>query len=132
MLYDELGADKPYDTVIIGTGVACTPYLARTFKAPVLPSHVLVSVNSIQELNTLLHYTQKHNGIDTYAVCGYDLSMPDIGVAWIKIRGIPDIYADFIKRHKVKNVILVGTTGVIEETLARKVHLEARSATKDI
>ena len=118
--YDALGEKRVYDTVIIGTGVASTPYLARVTKAPVLPIHFLAAANSGREIAALLKTANADHSISSYAVLGYDFSMKDMAVAWIKLLDIPDIYLDFMKRHQVKNVLLIGTTGIIGETLARR------------
>lgn len=119
--YDQwLGADTTFDTVIISTGVASVPYLSRAMKAPVLPLHYLASVNSVNEVQTILNRAEK-DGLSAYATLGYDGSFPDSGVAWIKLLSMPQAYTDFLNKHRVRNVVMVGSEGVLGETTAKRI-----------
>lgn len=121
-LYNEnLGSHKPVETVIISTGVPVIPYLSAVLDAVVLPLHFLVSVNSIKEVQSILEYSSAM-GSPSYATLGYDASMADVGVAWIKFLKLPDTYLQFIKNHQVKNVIFLGVgENVQSESFCRKV-----------
>jgi len=120
-LYDRLlGVDSEIENVIIAPGIPSIPYISRVLGAPVLPIHFLVSVDSIREVELMLQ-TARVEGLSAYGTVGYDTSLP-MAVAWIKLLDLPGFYADFIERHKVKNVILLGATGVDDgETKARLV-----------
>ncbi len=120
-LYNKnLGANKPVETVIISTGVPVVPYLSAVLDAVVLPLHFLVSVNSIKEVQSILEYSSEM-GIPSYATLGYDASMVDVGVAWIKFLELPDLYLQFIEDHQVKNVIFLGVgENVQSESFCRK------------
>lgn len=107
-LYDKhLGKDTPIENVIIGTGVPAVSYLAATTKAVYLPIQYLVSVNSIKEVEGIINYSREI-GLSVYATLGYDASMSDVGVAWIKLLDLPKEYKEFIERHKVKNIMIAG------------------------
>lgn len=116
---DYLGRDRVYETVIISTGVATVPYLSRVTQAPVLPLHFLTSAGSVREVRAVLDRSAQ-SGTSAYAVLGYDASMPNLGVAWIKLIDLPQAYRDFLKRHQTRRVLIVGTTGTFGETLARR------------
>ncbi len=120
-LYNEnLGKTTPIETVIISTGVPVIPYLSATLNAVVLPLHFLVSVNAIKEIESILNYSTA-NGYPSYATLGYDASMDDVGVAWIKMLDIPKEYKEFISDHQVKNVIIAGIgQDVHSESFCRK------------
>jgi len=121
-LYNEhLGANKPVETVIISTGVPVVPYLSAVLDAVVLPLHFLVSVNSVKEIQSILAYSSAM-GSPSYATLGYDASMADVGVAWIKFLELPNLYLQFIVDHQVKNVIFLGVgENVQSESFCRKV-----------
>lgn len=121
-LYNEqLGENTPVKTVIISTGLPCVPYLSNAMKAPVLPLHFLLSVNTAKEVQSVLDYSQAKN-LSTYATLGYDGSMSGVGVAWIKLLDLPSQYAKFIEDHQVEQVILLGVgQSAIGESYARKV-----------
>lgn len=107
-LYNQhLGDKKKIETVIIATGVPSVPYLSAAMEAPVLPLHFLVSVNSTKEVSSILEYSSQA-GVPCYATLGYDASMDDVGVAWIKLLDLPDEYRKFIIDHKVENIIIAG------------------------
>lgn len=107
-LYNQhLGDKKKFETVIIATGVPAVPYLSAAMEAPVLPLHFLVSVNSTKEVSSILEYSSQVS-VPCYATLGYDASMDDVGVAWIKLLDLPDEYRKFIIDHKVENVIIAG------------------------
>lgn len=117
----ELGANTPVKTLIISTGIVNVPYLANAMKAPVLPLHFLVSVNTAKELRSILDYSLANNH-QAYATLGYDGSMPGVGVAWVKLLDLPAEYQKFIKDHQVENIILMGVGQAgIGESYARKV-----------
>ena len=101
-LYNEyLGKSKKLKTVIIATGVPAVPYLSAAMEAPVLPLHFL----------------------PCYATLGYDASMDDVGVAWIKLLALPDEYRKFIIEHEVENVIIAGIgEDVKSESYCRKLN----------
>lgn len=120
-LYNKhLGELRKLETIIISTGVPTVPYLSAVMKAPVLPLHFLVSVNSTKEVSSILEYSSK-TGLPCYATLGYDASMDDVGVAWIKMLDLPDEYRKFIIDHKVENVIIAGIgESVKSESYCRK------------
>lgn len=120
-LYNEyLGKSKKLKTVIIATGVPAVPYLSAAMEAPVLPLHFLVSVNSTKEVSSILEYSSQA-GVPCYATLGYDASMDDVGVAWIKLLALPDEYRKFIIEHEVENVIIAGIgEDVKSESYCRK------------
>lgn len=121
-LYNEhLGKSKKLKTVIISTGVPTVPYLSAAMEAPVLPLHFLVSVNSTKEVSSILEYSSQA-GEPCYATLGYDASMNDVGVAWIKLLALPDEYRKFIIEHEVENVIIAGIgENVKSESYCRKI-----------
>lgn len=121
-LYNEhLGKSKKLKTVIISTGVPTVPYLSAAMEAPVLPLHFLVSVNSTKEVSSILEYSSQV-GVPCYATLGYDASMNDVGVAWIKLLALPDEYRQFIIEHEVENVIIAGIgENVKSESYCRKI-----------
>lgn len=121
-LYNEhLGKSKKLKTVIISTGVPTVPYLSAAMEAPVLPLHFLVSVNSTKEVSSILEYSSQA-GDPCYATLGYDASMNDVGVAWIKLLALPDEYRKFIIEHEVENVIIAGIgENVKSESYCRKI-----------
>ena len=121
-LYNEhLGKSKKLNTVIISTGVPTVPYLSAAMEAPVLPLHFLVSVNSTKEVSSILEYSSQA-GDPCYATLGYDASMNDVGVAWIKLLALPDEYQKFIIEHEVENVIIAGIgENVKSESYCRKI-----------
>jgi hypothetical protein len=89
-------------------------------KAPVLPLHFLVSANTVKEIQSVLDYSNA-KGYSSYATLGYDASVP-YAVAWVKLLDIPREYIDFLIKHKVRNVILLGATAATGgEATARKV-----------
>ena len=118
--YDRiLGVDTPFDTVIISTGIPSVPYLSATMRAPVLPLHYLVCFDSIEEVQSVLEQASS-DGMSAYATAGQDPSV-EPGVAWIKLLDLPELYAEFLKRHRVSNVLLVGSTATSGgETMARQ------------
>ncbi len=120
-LYNEnLGEHTPIETVIISTGIPVIPYLSATLDAVVLPLHFLASVNSIKEIESILNYSGI-NGYPSYATLGYDASMDDVGVAWVKMLDLPKEYIEFINNHQVKNVIIAGIgQEVYSESFCRK------------
>ena len=108
--YNEtLGEDAIIETVLISSGIPSVPYISYALKAIVLPLHFLVSVNTVKEIQSILK-TANANGIPSYATLGYDPSVP-YAVAWVKLLAIPKAYINFIKDHKVKNVIILGVRG---------------------
>ncbi|TLX75973.1 hypothetical protein E9993_07080 [Labilibacter sediminis] len=103
------GDDTEIETVLISSGFPSIPYISNALKAPVLPLHFLVSVNTAKEIQTILK-TANDKGIASYATLSHDPSVP-YAVSWIKLLELPKIYTDFIKKHKVKNVVILGATG---------------------
>lgn len=124
---DNLGATTPFNTVIIGTGVAHVPYLSNAMKAPFLPLHFLVSVHSVAEIKRILDTADVH-GYSAFSMMGYDPSIDDIGVAWIKLRELPAEYIKFLKDHQVKNVIIMGYQQGVQsgESGARRIWVEGQ------
>ena len=115
-----LGEGAVFETVIISPGIPSIPYISSALKAPVLPLHFLVSVNSIKEVQSIVE-TATDQGLASYATLSHDPSVPH-AVAWVKLLELPPAYLNFIKTHRVKNVIIVGATGTSGgETQARKV-----------
>jgi hypothetical protein len=106
---DALGSTTPFENVIISTGIPSMPNISNTLQAPILPIHFLASSNTVKEIQSIMDYSNQ-NGLKCYATIGYDLSVPT-AVAWIKLLDLPDAYLNFIKQHKVKNVIIIGSIG---------------------
>ena len=106
---DTFGEDAEIETVMISTGFPSIPYISNALKSPVLPLHFLVSVNTVKEIQTILK-TANDKGIASYATLSHDPSVP-YAVSWIKLLELPKAYTDFIKNHKVKNVVILGATG---------------------
>ncbi len=124
----ELGAETPFDTVILSTGVASIPYLSRVMKAPVLPAQFLVSCDTVKEITTILEGARDH-GYQAYSTLGYDGSVAP-AVAWIKLLALPQPYIDFLKQHRVRNLMIAGTTGRgAGEGTARKVEYRKSNST---
>ncbi|MCF7567980.1 hypothetical protein L3X37_06315 [Sabulilitoribacter arenilitoris] len=108
--YNEtFGEDTEIETVLISAGFPSIPYISSALKAPVLPLHFLVSVNTVKEIKTILE-TANDKGIASYATLSHDPSVP-YAVSWIKLLELPKEYKDFIKQHKVKNIVILGATG---------------------
>ena len=105
-----LGSSTHFETVIIAPGLPSVPYLSRVMKAPVLPLHYLVSVNTVKEIISILNYNNEVKNYSTYSTLGYDGSVA-MAVAWIKMLSLPQQYIDFLNQHNVKNVIILGTNG---------------------
>jgi hypothetical protein len=120
-IYDKLlGAERPFDNVVIATGVPSAPYLARALDAPILPVQFLVSADSVQEIASVLD-TAAGSGHAAYSTLSHDPSVEN-AVAWIKLRDLPAPYRDFLRRHRVKNLYLLGSTNTDGgETRARRV-----------
>lgn len=117
----ECGANTKISTVVIGTGLTSVNYLLSSTDAAFLPLHFLVSANSTKEVADILDKAAEH-GNPSFATFGYDASMPGVGVAWIKMFGLPTEYLQFIKDHQVEKIILFGMDEkVAGESLARKV-----------
>jgi hypothetical protein len=106
-----LGENTKFETVILSTGFPAIPNISNVLKAPVLPLHFLVTANNIKEIETILKYSNK-NGYPSYSTLGYDLSVPD-AVAWVKLLDLPKEYVTFLKQHHVKNIVIMGSTGII-------------------
>ncbi len=117
-----LGGDKvKLKTVVLGTGVPSIPYISTTMHAAYLPIHFLASVNSVAEVEAIMDHSNKHV-CASYATLGYDGSMPDPAVAWIKLLDLPEEYRKFIEDHQVEEIILWGVEeNVLGETWAKKV-----------
>ncbi len=117
-----LGGDKvKLKTVVLGTGVPSVPYIATAMHAAYLPVHFLASINSVAEVEAIMDYSNRHV-CASYATLGYDGSMPDPAVAWIKLLDLPEEYRKFIEDHQVEEVILWGVEeNVLGETWAKKV-----------
>lgn len=120
-LYDSLlGQHAPLKSVLISTGVPSAPYVARVLGAPLLPMHFLASVGSIHEVSTMLA-TAGGAGLPSYATVSHDPSVHD-GVAWIKLLELPEPYRDFIRRHRVEHVYILGSSNTEGgETMARRI-----------
>lgn len=118
--YNEtFGENTEIETVIVSTGFPSIPYISNALKAPVLPLHYLVSVNTVKEVKTILS-TANNNELSSYATLSHDPSVP-YAVAWIKLLKLPLAYKNFIKQHNVKNVVIMGATGTSGgETKARQ------------
>ncbi|MEX0312671.1 MAG: hypothetical protein AB3N18_00725 [Allomuricauda sp.] len=115
-----LGEATSLETVIISPGIPSMPYISNSLKAPVLPLHFLVSVNTVKEIRTILQ-TANNKGISSYATLSHDPSVP-FAVSWIKILELPEAYKNFIKQHNVKNVLILGATGTSGgETKAKRI-----------
>lgn len=123
----ELGDQTIFETVVIGPGLEAIPYLSQALKAPVLPIHFLVSSNTVKEVQSILDYSNAH-GYVSYATLGHDYSVP-FAVAWVKLLEMPAEYLQFIKQHRVKNIVFTGYTGSEGENTAKKV---ANGATQSL
>ncbi len=119
--YDEvLGPDAAIETVVIGTGIPSAAYLCRTMKAAFLPIHFLAGINTVKEVQSMVDHANA-TGFKSYAAAGYDPSVAP-AVAWIKLLDLPALYLDFIQRHQVKKVVLLGYNGSADgENRARKI-----------
>lgn len=106
-------ATTPKGNAIIGTGIAHIPYLASAMKAAFLPMHFLVSVHSVQEVKRILERA-KADGYAAFAMLGYDPSIKDIGVAWIKLTKLPPEYLKLLADYKLNNVIITGYNERVE------------------
>ena len=119
-LYNEyLGKSKKLKTVIIATGVPTVPYLSAAMEAPVLPLHFLVSVNSTKEISSILEYSSQA-GVPCYATLGYDASMDDVGVAWIKLLALPDEYRKFIAPLGIPDVNCIPLSALDGDNVVEK------------
>jgi len=115
-----LGQNTTFETVILSTGFPAIPNISNVLKAPVLPLHFLVTTNNIKEIETILNYSN-NNGYPSYSTLGYDHSVPD-AVAWVKLLDLPKEYITFLQQHNVKNIVIMGSTGVTGgETKAKQV-----------
>lgn len=109
--YDDLlGRDAKVDTVVLGTGVSSASYVCHALGAPFLPAHFLLSTHSISATQVVLDAAAAAD-LPAYATLGYDESMPGVAVAWIKLLDLPPQYKDFLVRHGVRDVVLLGQTG---------------------
>ncbi len=119
---DAIGSSTQVKTVIISTGIPGVQYLARNMKAIVLPLHYLVASGTVKEAQTILEHAN-HSGYSVYGTLGHDFSITNTqSVGWIKLLDLPEQYKKFINNHQVKNVILLGHTGINDgETEAQKV-----------
>ncbi len=116
---EEFGRYSNFDTVLIGTGSFGTPYLSRALKAPFLPSHFLVSADTVQEIKNIHDYSISQ-GLSVYSMYGADASVNE-GVAWIELLDLPPAYLSFLRDHNVKNIVFIGAVGDGGESLVRKV-----------
>lgn len=119
--YDDLlGKDAAIDTVILSTGAPSMPYIANALGAPILPLHFLASADSVREIQTILERSAD-SGVRAYSTLAQDPSV-DHAVAWVKLLGVPPEYKAFLLRHRVKNVVLIGSTNTSDggETAARR------------
>lgn len=124
---DVIGATSKVKTVIIGTGVPSVSYLSMSMSAVYLPIHFLASSNTVSEIRSMLNYSNDA-GYKAYATFGYDGSIPDVGVAWIKLLDLPEEYKAFIKNHDVEEVIIYGVGEKAGgETYARKLIIDNSS-----
>ncbi len=120
------GATTKFDTVIISTGNTAVPYLSHLTEAPVLPVQFLASIDTIKELQEILEHANS-NGLPSFGTAGYARSVPMIGVAWVKMLGLPQAYIDFIEDHQVENIIIMARMGTTGESTAKKVLFEGVS-----
>lgn len=104
---NNLGPTTEFNTVIVGTGVAHMPYMTSAMNAPFLPLQFLVSIHSVTEVQRILDRA-KGDGYSAFSMMGYDPSVDDIGVAWIRLKELPPQYLKFLRDHKVKNLIIMG------------------------
>ncbi len=123
---DFFGADTRFETVVVGTGIPSTQYLARALNAPVLPIHFLVGAHTTKEVQTILDESLA-SGMEAYATIGHDYSLSESqAVAWIKLLSLPRAYAQFLLDHKVERVIFIGAMGKGGESGARQLGNDAR------
>ncbi len=105
--YDTYVPNQTFETVIIAPGVANVPYLSLALRAPVLPLHFLVTTKRISDVKGIVDQANE-SGYSAFATAGYDPSMPQLGVSWIKLLELPQQYLDFLSRRGVQNVVIVG------------------------
>jgi hypothetical protein len=105
---DVIGRRTEIDTVIVG--IFSDGHIPRALGAVWLPAHFLVTTTTLQEIASLLDQSTADDYPAT-ATSGPDGSVPGYVASWINFMNMPAEYAEFIKRHKVKNVVLVGGDG---------------------
>lgn len=103
-----LGGRAEIDTVIVG--IFSDGHIPRALGAVWLPAHFLVTTSTLQEVATVLDQAEA-DGYPSAATSGPDGSVPGYVASWINFMDMPAEYTEFIKRHKVKNVVLVGGDG---------------------
>ena len=122
-LYEEIIPPKMKEvirTCIIGPGVLLVPYLCHYTRSIYLPSHFLVSFNLLSELVEMMGQAREE-GLECHAVGGYDLSMPGVGVAWIKLLTVPQQYIDLLDKWGIREIMFEGNGRSTGECLMRKV-----------
>lgn len=87
-------------SVLYSPGICNVPYLVETTNMIYLPSHFLVGVNNISDLERLLDEAMD-NGYQCYAVLGYDPFFKTHLCAWIKFVEAPRQYWKLISKFKV-------------------------------
>jgi hypothetical protein len=105
---DVLGRRSEIDTVIVG--IFSDGHIPRALGAVWLPAHFLVTTTTLQEVASMLDQSAV-DGYPATATSGPDGSVPGYVASWINFTNMPAEYAEFIKRHNVKNVVLVGGDG---------------------
>lgn len=92
-------------TVLHSPGFLSVNYMTELCNFVYLPSQFLVGFNSVRELKNVLT-DLKENGIEAYAVAGYDGCIPNCLVAWIKFVKIPPQYQDLIENYLQSDSVL--------------------------
>lgn len=82
-------------TVLYSPGICSVPYLVEIANLIYLPSQLLLSVNSLNELASILQIACAQ-GYECYAVLGYDPFIKDRLCAWIKFIELPKEYITLI------------------------------------
>jgi hypothetical protein len=91
---------------VFSPGILSIPYVVELTDSMYLPSQLLLSVKSLDDLDDVLKYA-KFNGIKCYAEVGYDGCMPEGLVAWIKFLEIPKLFIKLLTALGVSDIITI-------------------------
>lgn len=99
--------------VLYSPGFLSVGYMIELCNMVYLPSQFLIGVRSIGSLKKILSILFE-NGVESYAVVGYDGCIPDNLVAWIKFVKLPQIYVNLIENYLESDNVLV--SGVYDKS----------------
>lgn len=107
-------------TAIINPGFISVPYMVELMDCLYLPSQLLISISSIEHLKSILR-NANNCGIECYAEVGYDCSVPNNLVCWIKFLKLPPQYINLLNELKVENIICccVNSDNSLGENIAK-------------